>query len=44
LSAVEHDAWAEELHSHDELLGQLGTHLPMELEARRTLLHEKLAA
>ena len=44
LSEVEHDAWAEELHSHDELLGRLGTHLPAELEARRTLLHEKLAA
>jgi phosphoenolpyruvate carboxykinase (GTP) len=44
LSQVEHDAWAEELHSHDELLGKLGSHLPMELEARRTLLHEKLAA
>ena len=44
LSEVEHEAWAEELHSHDELLGKLGTHLPVELEARRTLLHEKLAA
>ena len=44
LSEVEHDAWAEELHSHDELLGKLGSHLPRELEARRTLLHEKLAA
>ena len=44
LSDVEHDAWAEELHSHDELLGKLGTHLPVELEARRTQLHEKLAA
>jgi phosphoenolpyruvate carboxykinase (GTP) len=44
LTEVEHDAWAEELHSHDELLGKLGAHLPVELEARRTLLHEKLAA
>ena len=44
LSEVEHAAWAEELHSHDELLGTLGTHLPRELEVRRTLLHEKLAA
>ncbi len=44
LIEVEHGAWAEELHSHDELLGKLGTHLPVELEARRTLLHEKLAA
>ena len=44
LSEVEHGAWAEELHSHDELLGTLGTHLPRELEVRRTLLHEKLAA
>lgn len=44
LSHVEHDAWAEELHSHDELLGKLGSHLPRELETRRALLHEKLAA
>ena len=44
LSEVEHAAWAEELRSHDELLGTLGTHLPRELEVRRTLLHEKLAA
>lgn len=44
LSRVEPNAWAEELHSHDELLGTLGTHLPAELEARRTLMHEKLAA
>ena len=44
LSQVEHDAWAEELHSHDELLGKLGSHLPRELETRRALLHEKLAA
>ena len=44
LSEVEHAAWAEELHSHDELLGTLGTQMPRELEVRRTLLHEKLAA
>jgi phosphoenolpyruvate carboxykinase (GTP) len=44
ISEVEHDAWAEELHSHDELLGRLGAHLPGELEARRALMHEKLAA
>ncbi len=44
LSEVEHDAWEEELRSHDELFGKLGAHLPRELEARRALLHEKLAA
>jgi phosphoenolpyruvate carboxykinase (GTP) len=44
LSRVEHDAWVEELHSHDELLSKLGAHLPGDLEARRSLLHEKLAA
>jgi phosphoenolpyruvate carboxykinase (GTP) len=44
LSGVEHDAWVEELHSHDELLGKLGAYLPGELEVRRTLLHQKLAA
>lgn len=44
LSDVELDAWAQELHSHDELLGKLGAHLPRELETRRALLHEKLAA
>ncbi len=44
LSQVEHDAWANELHSHDELLGKLGAHLPRELETRRALLHQKLAA
>jgi phosphoenolpyruvate carboxykinase (GTP) len=44
VSRVEHEAWVEELHSHDELLGKLGKHLPGDLEARRTLLHRKLAA
>ena len=44
LTEVEHEAWAEELQSHDELLGKLGDHVPAELEKRRTLLHEKLAA
>ena len=44
LCEVEHNAWEEELHSHDELLGKLGAHLPRELETRRALLHEKLAA
>ncbi len=43
LSEVERGAWADELHAHDELLGRLGTHLPGELEARRTRLHANLA-
>ena len=44
LSEVEPGDWAEELHAHDELLGSLGAHLPGELEARRTRMHENLAA
>ncbi len=44
LSQVDAMAWREEIASHDELLGKLGTHLPAELDRRRTLLHERLAA
>ena len=44
LSRVEPAAWAEELLSHDELLGKLGAHLPRDLETRRSLLQDKLAA
>ena len=44
LSEVEPAAWADELDAHDELLGRLGSHLPGELEVRRTRLHENLAA
>jgi phosphoenolpyruvate carboxykinase (GTP) len=40
---VEPGAWKEELGSHDALLGKLGSHLPRELEARRTALHNLLA-
>jgi phosphoenolpyruvate carboxykinase (GTP) len=40
---VEPGAWKEELGSHDALLGKLGSHLPRELDARRTALHNLLA-
>ncbi|MGA8005007.1 MAG: phosphoenolpyruvate carboxykinase (GTP) [Burkholderiales bacterium] len=43
IAAVEPRAWKEELSSHDSLLGKLGTHLPRELDARRTALHDRLA-
>jgi len=41
---VDHDEWKAELESHDELFGKLAAHLPQVLEARRTRMHEKLAA
>jgi len=44
LERVDDKAWQQELASHDELLRKLGAKLPRELELRRTLLHEKLAA
>ena len=44
LSQVDGKAWREEIASHDELLGTLGTRLPVELDRRRTLLHQRLAA
>jgi phosphoenolpyruvate carboxykinase (GTP) len=44
LSRVDGDAWREEVASHDELLGKLGSHLPAELDRRRVQLHERLAA
>jgi phosphoenolpyruvate carboxykinase (GTP) len=43
IAAVEPRAWKDELSSHDSLLGKLGTHLPRELDARRTALHDRLA-
>ncbi|MFZ1908499.1 MAG: phosphoenolpyruvate carboxykinase (GTP) [Burkholderiales bacterium] len=43
IAAVEPDAWKEELSSHDSLLGKLGSHLPRELDARRSALHGRLA-
>jgi phosphoenolpyruvate carboxykinase (GTP) len=42
IAAVEPDAWKEELSSHDSLLGKLGSHLPQELDARRSALHGRL--
>ena len=44
LSQVDGSAWRDEIASHDELLGRLGAHLPGELDRRRRLLHERLAA
>ena len=44
LSRVDERAWREELASHDELLGKLGSRLPRELAQRRSQLHQKLAA
>ena len=44
LTRVETAAWKEELASHDELFGRLGARLPAALEARRSRMHERLAA
>ncbi len=44
ISRVEEPAWAEELKSHDELFGKLGSRMPTVLEKRRGTMHEKLAA
>jgi phosphoenolpyruvate carboxykinase (GTP) len=44
IAAVEPGAWKDELSSHDSLLGKLGTHLPRELDARRTMLHTQFSA
>ncbi len=44
LSQVDGGAWKDEIASHDDLLGKLGAHLPGELDQRRTLLHDRLAA
>ena len=44
ISRVDGTAWKEEIASHDELLGKLGSHLPGELDRRRTLLHQRLGA
>jgi phosphoenolpyruvate carboxykinase (GTP) len=44
LARVDPAAWKEELASHDELFGKLGTRLPEALETRRGRMHEKLAA
>jgi len=44
ISRVEEPAWAEELKSHDELFGKLGSRVPPALEKRRGTMHQKLAA
>ena len=44
LTRIDTAAWKDELHSHDELFGKLGSHLPPPLEARRGRMHERLAA
>jgi phosphoenolpyruvate carboxykinase (GTP) len=44
LARVDASAWREELGSHDQLFGKLGSRLPSELEARRADLQAKLAA
>jgi phosphoenolpyruvate carboxykinase (GTP) len=44
IAAVEPGAWKDELSSHDSLLGKLGTHLPHELDARRSMLHGRFSA
>ncbi|MGQ0652915.1 MAG: phosphoenolpyruvate carboxykinase (GTP) [Betaproteobacteria bacterium] len=44
LMRVDRKEWQDELVSHDELFGRLGSHLPRALEARRGKMHEKLSA
>ena len=44
LTRIDAAAWKDELHSHDELFGKLGSRLPAPLEARRGRMHERLAA
>ena len=44
LTRVDTSAWKDELRSHDELFGKLGSHLPAPLETRRGRMHERLAA
>jgi phosphoenolpyruvate carboxykinase (GTP) len=44
LTRIDTRDWKDELHSHDELFGKLGEHLPAPLETRRGRMHENLAA
>jgi phosphoenolpyruvate carboxykinase (GTP) len=43
LTRIDTPDWKDELHSHDELFGKLGSHLPAPLETRRGRMHENLA-
>jgi phosphoenolpyruvate carboxykinase (GTP) len=43
LTRIDTADWKDELHSHDELFGKLGSHLPAPLETRRGRMHENLA-
>jgi phosphoenolpyruvate carboxykinase (GTP) len=44
LTRVDAEAWKDELVSHEELFGKLGSHLPGPLEARKGRMHERLRA
>ena len=44
LTRVDAEAWKDELVSHEELFGRLGSHLPGPLEARKGRMHERLRA
>ncbi len=44
LSRVDGAAWRDEIALHDELLAKVGSRLPGELDRRRALLRERLAA
>ena len=44
LARIDTSAWRDELQSHDELFGRLGSHLPSPLETRRGRMHQQLAA
>jgi len=44
LTRVDAEAWKEELVSHEELFGRLGSHLPGPLEARKGRMQERLRA
>ena len=44
LARIDRAAWKDELASHDELFGKLGSHLPAALESHRGRMHRNLAA
>ncbi len=43
LARIDVADWKQELASHDELFGKLGTRLPSDLEARRGVMHQRLS-